>query len=280
MRDQTDTMYDPRSEPYVSHFTGTDLIIGHIERHVCPTITSTQFIGGEEFRFQKDKRPHLAILMAEQEYETDTTLPPFAIDSLGKDFRVTLVHANPKERNDIPGIEAIQNADALLVSVRRRVLPPAEMKMLKDFVSAGKPIIGIRTASHAFSLRRQEPPKGLADWKEFDKQVFGGNYTNHYGNNLASTITVTDSKHPILDNISDKPFQSGGSLYKTAPLQDGATVLMTGKVEGEAAEPTAWTYTRKDGGRSFYTSLGHVKDFESPQFIQLLTNGIKWALEM
>lgn len=280
MRDQTDTMYDPRSAPFVSHFTGTDFIIGHIERHVCPTITSTQFIGGKEFRFQKDKRPHLAILMAEQEYETNTTLPPFAIDSLGKDFRVTLIHANPKERNDIPGIEAIVNADALLVSVRRRVLPPAEMNMLKEFVAAGKPIIGIRTASHAFSLRKQDPPEGLADWKEFDKQVFGGNYTNHYGNKLASTITVTETDHPILEEISKEPFQSGGSLYKTAPLQEEATVLMTGKVKGEAAEPIAWTFNRKDGGRSFYTSLGHLKDFESPQFIQLLKNGIKWAVEM
>lgn len=280
MRDQTDTMYDPRSEPYVSHFTGTDLIISHIERHVCPTITSTQFIGGEEFRFQKDKRPHLAIIIAEQEYETNTTLPPFAINSLGKDFRVTLIHANPEERNDIPGIEAIQNADALLVSVRRRVLPPEEIKMLKDFVAAGKPVIGIRTASHAFSLRKQEPPQGLADWPEFDNQVFGGNYTNHHGNDLVATVSTTGLDHPILRDIPEEPFKSGGSLYKTSPLQEGAQILMTGNVEGHPAEPVAWTYTRKDGGRSFYTSLGHVKDFENPEFLKLLANGIKWALEI
>ncbi|MDR2116125.1 MAG: hypothetical protein LBP87_07075 [Planctomycetaceae bacterium] len=56
MRDMTDTMYNSRSFPYVSHFKGTDLIIEHIEKYVCPTILSTDFIGGKPFRFAQDKR--------------------------------------------------------------------------------------------------------------------------------------------------------------------------------------------------------------------------------
>src|SRR5262245_21911762 len=55
MRDMTDTMYNPRSAPYVSHFEGTRLIIEHIEKYVCPSITSDQIIGGAEFRFKGDK---------------------------------------------------------------------------------------------------------------------------------------------------------------------------------------------------------------------------------
>jgi nicotinamidase-related amidase len=55
MRDLTDTMYNPKSAPHVSHFEGTRLIIEHIEKYVCPTITSNQLIGGEEFRFKGDK---------------------------------------------------------------------------------------------------------------------------------------------------------------------------------------------------------------------------------
>src|SRR5262245_24054540 len=54
LRDMTDTMYNPGSWPYVSHFTGTDRIIEHIEKYVCPTITSDQLIGGKPFRFQND----------------------------------------------------------------------------------------------------------------------------------------------------------------------------------------------------------------------------------
>jgi sugar lactone lactonase YvrE/nicotinamidase-related amidase len=54
MRDMTDTMYNPKRWPYVSHFEGNRRIISHIERYVCPTISSDQILGGEEFRFQGD----------------------------------------------------------------------------------------------------------------------------------------------------------------------------------------------------------------------------------
>ena len=57
MRDMTDTMYNPARWPYVDHFTGTDRVIAHVERHVCPTITSDQVIGGQPFRFKSDHRP-------------------------------------------------------------------------------------------------------------------------------------------------------------------------------------------------------------------------------
>jgi nicotinamidase-related amidase len=56
MRDMTDTMYNPARPPYVSHFQGTDLIIEHIEKFVCPTITSDQILGGKPFRFKGDAR--------------------------------------------------------------------------------------------------------------------------------------------------------------------------------------------------------------------------------
>ena len=54
MRDMTDTMYDPKSWPYVNHYKGTELIIEHIEKFVCPTITSDQIIGGKTFKFKAD----------------------------------------------------------------------------------------------------------------------------------------------------------------------------------------------------------------------------------
>lgn len=278
VRDMTDTMYDPRSEPFVSHFTGTDLIVGHIERHVCPTITSDQLIDGTEFRFSQDDRKHIAILIAEDEYRTHETLPEFAVNPLGQEFRTTLIYGSHEERNLIPGLSAIQDADALVISVRRRTLPPDDLQLIRNFVADGKPIIGIRTASHAFCLRNKPAPNGLAQWPEFDAEVFGGNYTNHYGNQLSSTVVSTGVAHPILKGIPDEPFQQGGSLYKTAPLDSRATVLLTGSVEGQEAEPVAWTFIREDGGKSFYTSLGHVDDFKTPAVRQLLSNAIRWAV--
>ncbi len=55
VRDLTDTMYNPKMPPMVSHFEGTRLIVEHIEKFVCPTITSNQLLGGKEFRFAGDK---------------------------------------------------------------------------------------------------------------------------------------------------------------------------------------------------------------------------------
>jgi nicotinamidase-related amidase len=52
MRDMTDTMYNPARRPFVSHFQGTALIVEHIEKFVCPTITSDQIVGGTPFRFK------------------------------------------------------------------------------------------------------------------------------------------------------------------------------------------------------------------------------------
>ncbi len=56
VRDLTDTMYNPRAWPYVSHFRGTELIVEHIEKYVCPTITSNQLLGGKPFRFAGDAK--------------------------------------------------------------------------------------------------------------------------------------------------------------------------------------------------------------------------------
>lgn len=280
LRDMTDSMYNPARWPYVSHFTGNDLIVSHIERHVCPTITSDQFLGGKPFRFQGDKRPHVAIVMSEDEYETERTLPVFASRHLGKSFRVSYVFGSDMERNDIPGLDAIDEPDVLVVSIRRRVLKPEQMAFFRKYVDAGKPVVGIRTASHAFSLRPGVPlPEGFVAWPEFDSQVFGGSYHGHRDNALKSQVRVAPEaeKHPILRGLSREPFVQTGSLYEPLPLAMGTQVLLTGTIEGTQVEPVAWTFQRADGGKSFYTSIGHKVDLELPAAIQLLVNAISWA---
>ncbi|MDG2129180.1 MAG: isochorismatase family protein [Fuerstiella sp.] len=281
MRDMTDTMYNPQRWPYVSHFTGTDLVVSHIEKYVCPTVTSDQFLGGESFQFKGDDRPHLVMLIAEDEYLTEQTLPEFAVSHLGREFRVTTVFGSDRDRHSLPGIEAVTDADVLLVSIRRRVLPDADMKLIRDHVASGKPVVGIRTASHAFSLgAKKVPPDGFVDWPKFDSEVFGGNYHGHHGNKLKSLVTA-EGDHSILDGVQEqRAARQGGSLYLTSPLKQGTTVLTTGMVEGEPREPVTWTFARADGGRSFYSSMGHVDDFENGEFKRLLYNGICWAAKV
>lgn len=281
--DLTDTMYDPNCEPFVSHFTGTDLIVDHIERYVCPTFTSDQILGGKPFRFAGDKRPTVAMLIGEDEYSTEKTLPVWSLQQLGKDYRLRWIFGSETESTVVPGIEAIRDADVLLVSVRRRPLQAESLAIVKEFERTGKPMIGIRTASHAFSLRKGEPPAGAATWPEFDAEVWGGNYTNHYGNELATTVSViADQAHPILkswDANVKGSYVSKGSLYKVSPLRAGAVPLLSGEIEGGKQEPVAWTFTRSNGGKSFYTSLGHVSDFEQPAFAKLLKDAIDWSVQ-
>jgi nicotinamidase-related amidase/type 1 glutamine amidotransferase len=279
MRDMTDTMYNSRSKPFVSHFTGTDLVVEHIEKHWCQTIASTDFLGGQEFRFSEDRRPRLAMLIAEPEYDTSRTLPEFAARELGKEFRVRLIFGSETDRADIPGIEALNDADVLLVSVRRRPLKPEQMKVLHDWVAKGKPVVGIRTACHAFSLRGKQPSPPLQTWESWDPEVFGGHYTNHHGKSEKTSVRIASAAapNPILQGIDAAALAGNGSLYLVSPLGKGAEPLLVGTIQGKPSEPVAWTFIRADGGKSFYTSLGHPDDFAEPAFRKLLVNALRWA---
>lgn len=281
VRDMTDTMYNPARAPYVSHFTGTDLIVEHIEKWVCPTVTSDQILGGEPFRFQHDRRPRLAVLMGDDEYKTEETLPKFAREELGKDYAVHLIFASDSDRNDFPGMESLAQADAAIISVRRRVLPAEQMAVVRKFVESGKPVIGIRTASHAFSLRSPATlPTGYADWPELDADIWGGNYTGHHGAGPRVAIRAAEGaeSHPLLQGVAVEELFGAGSLYQTAPLASSATALLIGEIPEKPAEPVAFVNTTKYKGRAFYTSLGHVGDFEQPAFRRLLKNAIAWAV--
>lgn len=282
MRDMTDTMYNPAMKPFVSHFTGNDLVVEHIEKYWCPSLTSSDFLGGKPFRFQDDKRPHLVVISAEDEYKTELTLPPFAAQQLGKAFKTSFVFETgdkKKNKHNLPGIDVVSDADVLLISVRRRLLPPEQIDLIRKHVAAGKPVVGIRTASHPFSLKSDSPPEGLAAWSEFDREVLGGNYQGHTGKDTTAIVQqVPNVSHPILTGLPQSEYVSTGTLYRNHPINPSAVQLLHGRILGmEQLHPIAWTFQRTDGGQTFYTSLGHPGDFESPYFQKLLVNGLHWA---
>ena len=281
MRDMTDAMYNPAKRPQVSHFRGTELVIEHIEKHWCPTITSADVLSDKQpFVFSKDERPHVVMMIGEREYETHRTLPAFAVAELPH-CRTTYVFPRADDRNDFPGLEVLASADLLVVSVRRRTLPVEQLAMVQKYVASGKPVVALRTASHAFALRNEKPPEGHAVWPEFDREVLGGNYHNHHGNKLTTQVNVEPGAkdHLILAGVSAEKFTSASSLYMNHPISDATTVLMTGRIDGvEQAEPVAWTHVR-DGQRVFYTSLGGPGDFQQESFRKMLANAIAWALK-
>lgn len=213
--------------------------------------------------------PTIVLVSGEFEYKSAETLPVLKQKleaQLGAKCVYLARPADPKAQT-IAGLEALDTADLAILYIRRMTLPEEQLAHFKKFAASGKPIIGLRTASHAFE-----------NWKEWDREVLGGNYQNHHNNKLATTVRVAPAaaSHPILKGVA-KEFTSPGSLYRNDPLPPGATVLLTGSVEGKPAEPVAWT--RSHGGAAvFYTSLGHPGEFGTESFDRLLLNAVKWAL--
>jgi len=211
-------------------------------------------------------KPHVVLLSGESLYGSATTLPQLAKRlEQQHGYRCTVIVR--EETHRFPTLDALGQADLLIVYARRMQLPAGQLGQVKRYIESGKPVIGLRTASHAFQ-----------NWLEFDKLVLGGNYKGHHKNNLSGNASVVPSAkaHPILDGVADE-FKMGGSLYKNTPLAKSATPLLTGAVDGHPAEPVAWTHSYK-GNRTFYTSLGHADDFANPNFIRVVTNAIAWGL--
>jgi type 1 glutamine amidotransferase/nicotinamidase-related amidase len=285
MRDHTDTMYNSRSKPYVNHHRGTDLVVAHIERHWCPTITSSVFTGAPPFRFSDDPRTHAALLIAEDEYELATTLPAFAETALAGESQWRCNYVFGNDEDVLMGHEAIDASDVMIVAMRRKLLPPEQVAAIQAHCNAGKPVVGIRTASHAFLNRDGSVPDGRAAWPEFDRDILGGNYHNHHGNKgpkAPRTVVWVPEEvdHPILEGVRREPHETASWLYKTAPLGENTTVLMMGKVADRTPhEPVTWINHTRDGSRVFYTSLGHPEEFANEDFQRLLANGIRWTVD-
>ena len=225
----------------------------------------------------------VTFLIGEDEYQTWETLPAFVereLKPLG--IESTIIHADKDDLNHFPGIEKIADADVLFVSVRRRPLPKAELDAIRNYLKSGKPLVGIRTTSHAFSMRANQPkPRaGLEQWPDFDVEVLGGKYENHYANDIGTDVSIAShaQTHPILKGIRQASWHSTGSLYKSTAVK-GTTILLNGIASDKGkpvTHPVAWTY-QYGKSRVFYTSLGHKDDFTLPHFNRLLVNGIYWA---
>ena len=169
-----------------------------------------------------------------------------------------------ESEDDDRSLAPIDDADVLLVFTRRLNTAGRELERFRSYCAAGRPIVGVRTASHGFQ-----------NWLGFDGEVLGGSYDMHYG---AGPLVRVDeapgaSGHPILEGVAG--LVSHGSLYRNTPIAGDAALLLTGTTD-EATEPVAWTRMNA-GGRVFYTSLGHQEDFRDGRFLRLLTNGVLWA---
>ncbi len=205
----------------------------------------------------------ICMLSGSDEYESDKSLAAFKT-YLEAHFPVKCTLLKAKGTDDLPGLEALDDCDVALFFTRRLTIGGEQLEKVKAYALSGRPIVGVRTASHGFQ-----------NWLEFDKIVQGGNYHGHYRNDLSTRVNVEKdaADHPVVQGVGT--IATRGSLYKTSPLADDVTVLMVG-TSPEGKEPVTWTREFK-GARIVYTSLGAQGDFENATFKRLLTNALFWA---
>ncbi len=300
MRDMTDIMYDSKQSPYVSHYTGNSLFIEYVEQYVCPTIVSTDFTKEKQFRFKKDNRQIIGFITAENEYRTNEKFPAFAHELLlTKNVQCEYAIGSPLTEgpgiHNIENLQVLKDADLIVTCIRRRALEPEKMDLIKNYISSGKPLLGIRTSSHAFDAKGNVSRSGggvvasnvpvedrLAQWPEFDKDILGGNYQGHYGHLQEGTdisIVPGMESHPLLKGVAPKGFVSPSWLYINRPLRsENIQVLLSGSIPGEPAQPVLWI-NKHATGKAIYTSLGHWDDWKIESFKNMMTNAVDILLK-
>ena len=262
------------------------------------------------------KGKHIVLIAGDDEYRSEEALPMLGkILSVHHGFKCTVlfpVHPEsgkitPDYQKNIPGMKAVDSADLLILGLRFRNLPDEDMKHFVDYVDAGKPIIGLRTSTHAFNYPRDTKSQyahygfNSKDWKGgFGQQVLGDTWISHHGHHgRESCRGIVNDDHkssPILKGVTD--VWGPTDVYGIRNLPESANVLLHGQVlagmkpdskpvEGKKNDPMmplAWTkgFTSKSGkdARIFCTTMGSSTDFESEGLRRLIVNASFWCLGM
>jgi len=221
----------------------------------------------------------IVVAIAEPGYATDKTLPALAkkIWTKDKGYEVEVIIGDPARHNLVGLVEALQDADVLVTSVRRQALPKDQLQAIRDHLTAGKSLLAVRTSSHGFTALGKGP-EGHVEWQTFDSDVLGAAYETHAGHELVAKFTAAEDteSHPLLDGV-ELPFSSSGGFYFSTPLAETATPVLMGKLDGKEIEPVAWTNRYgPNRARVFYTCLGQEEEFALPAFQQLISNAMEW----
>lgn len=239
------------------------------------------------------KRAPLVVFVAgDHEYSGEQTLPLLAA-ALEKDYglRTKVLSAQPNQNaeQNIPGLEVLAEADLAVFFLRWRQLPPEQLAWMEKYLSSAKPIIGLRTSTHAFNFPATHPSVRWNAFGEFALNAppgWGGPAGHtHYGHTSSTAVRVAPgaAKHPLLTGV-DPRFQVRSWLYHVLPHYPtaGSTWLLLGEAinpEKPALEnPVAWIGKNSYGARIFTTTLGHPEDFQVEAFQRLLINAVHWQL--
>jgi type 1 glutamine amidotransferase len=238
------------------------------------------------------KMPYVVFVTGDHEYGSESTMPKIAAE-LEKNygFRTKVLKAFPDQNaeENIPGLEALREADMVVFFLRWRRLPADQVAYIEEYLKTGKPLMGFRTTTHAFNYPAGHP---LEKWNAFGEMVFnappgwgGKAHHTHYGHTSSTDVTIIPeaAKNPLLTGV-DKPFHARSWLYQVLPdypVKGSTWLLMGHSVHSENPNfydnPVAWTGTNSYGAKFFFTTLGHPEDFDQVPFQHLIINAAHWV---
>lgn len=258
---------------------------------------------------------HLVFLTGDEEYRGEEGLPMLAkILSQRHGFKCTVLFAldpdgtiNPDNNRSVPGVEALDTADGIVLALRFRQWPDAAMKHFADAVARGVPIVGLRTSTHAFRFPADHPGT-YKQFNDFGRNVLGENWVSHWGTNrrgaTRGVIEPGAEGDSILRGVTDIFGDSG--VYETHPVA-GSKILVRGQVltgmkptdgpdhtqrkvrKADGIEqgindpmmPIAWTRTAAHASgktnRVFCTTMGAATDLANEGLRRLVINAVLWG---
>lgn len=259
---------------------------------------------------------HIVLVSGDEEYRSEEALPMLArILSERHGFKTTVLFSqdpetgeiDPDEQTFVPGLELLDDADMMICFLRFRELPDEDMAHFVEFVESDKPILGIRTSTHAFDYKRNpDSPYAHYHWRSsdwpggFGQQILGDTWINHHGHHgRESTRGLPDPEwadHPILRGVED--VWGPTDVYGIRNLPDDAMVLLRGQVlagmepesepvdgpKNEPMMPVMWARELdRDGGakkRIVASTIGAAIDCESEDLRRAFVNACYWGLGM
>jgi type 1 glutamine amidotransferase len=253
---------------------------------------------------------HIVFLAGDHEYRSEEALPALArIMARHYGFKCSVFFTTNRETgfiepgsSDVGGLEALKTADLLVVFLRFQDFPDSEMQHVVDYLDRGGPVVGFRTATHAFQITRADAKFLKYTWKGpdrtypggFGRQILGETWVSHYGENHRQSsrllLQPDQASHPILRGVKDVWVESGG--YTADPIE-GSMVLALGQIldgmtpdsppaKDKKEMPVAWYRTYKgasgNAGRVFTTTHGASEDLRNEGFRRMAVNALLWAM--
>jgi len=259
------------------------------------------------------KGKHVVFVTGDEEYRSEDSMPQLAkILAVHQGFKCTVLFAinnkdgtiEPTTLDNVPGLEALDTADLMVLFLRFRELPDAEMKRIIDYTNSGRPIVALRTATHPFNyVKHKDSPYAKYSFNNRDykggygRQVLGETWISHYGAHQRESTRGLVAKgmenHPLVRGCED--IWGPSDVYGLTTLEGDCKPVVMGQVlkgmnpgdppnPDKKLVPVAWikTFTGSEGktSRIFTTTMGHAGDLKSEGFRRLLVNACYWGLGM